>query len=77
MAYRYVGDPEKLAKKFIQAIDIPVIVAGSINGYERLDKIDELNPWGFTMGTALFEKNFDKDGTFRDNLKKVVEYLKK
>ena len=75
LAYRYVGDPEKLAEKFIQAIDIPVIIAGSINCYERLDKINELNPWGFTMGTALFEKNFDKDGTFKENLKKVIDYL--
>lgn len=77
LAYRYVGDPEELAEKFIQAIDIPVIIAGSINGYERLDKINELNPWGFTMGTALFKKNFYKDGTFKDNLKKVINYLNK
>ena len=77
LAYRYVGDPEKLPEKFIQAIDIPVIIAGSINCYERLDKINELNPWGFTMGTALFEKNFDKDGTFKENLKKVIDYLNK
>jgi len=77
LAYRYVGDPEELAEKFIQAIDIPIIIAGSINGYERLDKINELNPWGFTMGTALFKKNFDKDGTFKDNLRKVIDYLNK
>jgi hypothetical protein len=77
LAYRYIGDPEEIAKKFIQAIDIPVIIAGSINSYERLDKINELNPWGFTMGTALFKKNFDKDGTFKDNLKKVIDYLNK
>ena len=77
LAYRYVGDPEELAEKFIQAIDIPVIIAGSINSYERLDKINELNPWGFTMGTALFKKNFDKDGTFKDNLKNVIDYLNK
>ena len=77
LAYRYVGDPEELAEKFIQAIDIPVIIAGSINSYERLDKINELNPWGFTMGTALFKKNFDKGGTFKDNLKNVIDYLNK
>lgn len=77
LAYRYVGDPEKLAEKFIKAIDIPVIIAGSINSYERLNKIKELNPWGFTMGTALFKKDFDKDGTFKDNLKNVVDYLNK
>ena len=77
LAYRYIGDPEELAEKFIQGIDIPVIIAGSINSYERLDKINELNPWGFTMGTALFKKNFDKNGTFKDNLKEVIDYLNK
>jgi hypothetical protein len=35
-----------------------------------------MNPWGFTMGSALFNKNFVKNGTFRENLQHVVNYIK-
>jgi len=38
--------------------------------------VKEMNPWTFTMGSALFTKNFVKDGSFRDNLKYVVDFLK-
>ena len=35
----------------------------------------DIGPWGFTMGSALFTKNFVKDGSFRDNLKAVADYM--
>ena len=38
--------------------------------------VKQMNPWAFTMGSALFTKNFVKDGSFRDNLVHVVEFLK-
>ena len=44
LAYRYTGDPEELAQKFIEEINLPVIIAGSINSFERLEKVKELNP---------------------------------
>ena len=50
--------------------------AGSIGSEERMKLVKEMNPWTFTMGSALFTKNFVKDGSFRDNLKYVVDFLK-
>lgn len=75
LAYRFTGDPVKLIKRFIKEVSLPTVIAGSINDFGRMDFMHEVNPFGFTMGSALFNKNFSKDGTFRDNLKVVADYL--
>jgi len=75
LAYRFTGDPVELIKQFTSRVSLPTVIAGSINDFQRLDFMKELNPFGFTMGSALFTRNFAKDGTFRDNLKIVADYL--
>lgn len=76
LAYRHVDDPVALLKRFLKEVDFPTVVAGSIDTYERIDFMHELNAYGITMGSALFNKKFVKDGSFRDNLAKVAEYMK-
>ena len=75
LAYRFVEDAEKLAQQFIKSIKIPVVLAGSINSFDRLDKIKQYNPWGFTIGTAFFDKKFVKSGSFKEQIIKVLSYL--
>ena len=76
LAYRHVVDGEKLAREFCAAIDAKVTIAGSISSFERIDTMFDIGPWAFTMGSALFTKNFVPDGSFRDNLSAVAEYMK-
>jgi len=75
LAYRYVEDAEKLAQQFIEAIKSPVVLAGSINSFDRLDKIKQLNPWGFTIGSAFFDKIFVKDGSFKEQIISILSYI--
>lgn len=76
VAYRYVdGDPVQLAKQVVAAAKTPVIVAGSIASEERIRIINDINPYAFTMGSALFDQRFVPGGDFRSNLKKVVEIM--
>ncbi|MBU4602718.1 hypothetical protein KKA86_06425 [bacterium] len=75
LAYRYVEDAEKLAQQFIKAIKIPVVLAGSINSLDRLDKIKEYNPWGFTIGSAFFDKIFVKGGSFKEQISRVLSCI--
>ena len=75
LAYRHVVDGEKLAREFCAAVDAKMCIAGSISNYERIDVMFDIAPWGFTMGSALFTKNFVPDGSFRDNLKAVADYM--
>ena len=76
LAYRFTGDPVELIKRFSREVDLPTVIAGSINDFRRMDFMKAINPFGFTMGSALFTKNFLKDGSFRDNLAVVADYLK-
>jgi len=64
-----------LVKAYCQAIQQPVVIAGSINSYDRLNFIHSINPWGFTIGSALFEKKFALGEDFRSNLIKVNDHL--
>lgn len=77
LAYRFVGDPVELIRKYFKEVDHPTCIAGSIDTFARLDFMAEINPASFTMGTALFNKRFVPEGSFRDNLKAVVDYIKK
>ncbi|MGX8709525.1 MAG: hypothetical protein ACQGTM_04685 [bacterium] len=75
LAYRHVVDGQKLAYEFCAAIDAKICIAGSISSYERIDVMYDVGPWGFTMGSALFDKKFVPEGDFRANLKAVSDYM--
>lgn len=77
LAYRFTGDAVDLIKRFTKEVDLPTVIAGSISDFARLDFMKEINPFGFTMGSALFNKNFVKNGSFSENLQVVVDYLHK
>lgn len=77
LAYRHVIDGEKLAYDFCKAVDAQICIAGSINSFKRIDTMFDIGPWTFTMGSALFTKNFVPEGSFRDNLVAVAEYMAK
>lgn len=76
LAYRH-KQGQQLAYEFCKAVDASVVIAGSINSYERLDIMKDLSPFAFTMGTALFDGDFDKSLGFKDNLSLVIDYMNK
>lgn len=78
LGYRYVdGDPNVLSAAFIKAASLPTVLAGSIGSEARMLLVKQMDPAYFTMGSALFTKNFVADGSFRDNLQAVVDFLQK
>lgn len=78
-SYRYTdGDPVELTKAVVDAVGgDKVCIAGSIGNTERMDAMKEAGVAEYTMGSALFNANFVKDGTFRENLEFVLDYLNK
>jgi hypothetical protein len=74
--YKYPDKIDALIKACVSEVKAPVVSAGSINSYERLQATIDQNVWGFTIGGAFFEKKFVPEGTYRDNVKAVVDYLK-
>lgn len=75
LGYRYTGDPVKLNNAFVQAIEAPVCLAGSVDSYERLDEVIEANPWAFTVGSAFFDEKFGTD--FHKQINNVCNYMEK
>lgn len=78
-SYRYTdGDPLELTKAVVKAVGADkVCIAGSIGNTERMDEMKEAGVAEYTMGSALFQANFVKDGTFQENLEFVLNYLGK
>ncbi|GAB7536409.1 4-hydroxythreonine-4-phosphate dehydrogenase [Burkholderia sp. 3C] len=62
LAYRFTGkgDPAELTRRVTQAVTVPVIAAGSIDGEARVKAMIEAQTWGFTVGSALFQGTFVK-----------------
>ena len=73
LAYRYTGDPLELGGRFLEAVDAPVCLAGSIDSFKRLDDVKRLNPWAFTIGSAFFENKFGS--AFSDQINRVCDYI--
>ena len=74
LAYRYNGDVEKLIEK-VSAVGLPMIVAGSIDSYERVSKMKEMGIWAFTIGGAIFDKKFVSNGSLKDNINAVLKAI--
>jgi len=74
LAYRYNGDVETVIEK-VRAIGLPMIVAGSIDSYERVRKMKDMDIWAFTIGGAIFDKKFVSNGSLKDNINAVLKAI--
>jgi hypothetical protein len=75
LTYRYIGDATRLLGEVVGATSAPVVSAGSIASFDRILEVWRAGAWGFTIGTAFFEKRFIQDGTFEDNIMAVWNWL--
>ena len=72
LAYRFSGDVEALIAAVVQAVEVPVIAAGSIASQERIRIVAELGVWGFTVGSAVFANAFERG---EPNLRGQIEAI--
>jgi len=75
LTYRYSGDAAHLLKKVVKATQVPIVSAGSIATFERITEVWDSGAWGFTIGSAFFEKQFVPDGSFEENVLAVCNWL--
>ena len=75
LTYRYAGDAAHLLKKVVKATQVPIVSAGSIATFERITEVWDSGAWGFTIGSAFFEKQFVPDGSFEENVFAVCNWL--
>ena len=77
LSYRYAGDAPLLLREVVKATTVPLVSAGSIDSYKRLAEVWQAGVWGFTIGSALFDRKFVPDGSFLDNTLVVCDWLAK
>jgi hypothetical protein len=76
LTYRYNGNAPVLLSQVVQSTKVPVISAGSIASFERINEVWDTGAWGFTIGSAFFEKKFVPDGSFEQNVLSVCNWLR-
>ena len=77
LAYRNKDKPVEIISQLVKKLDIPVVVAGSVNDFARIDEVKGLDPWAFTIGGAFFEQKFVPGKDFKAQLVAVAEHLRK
>ena len=76
LTYRYNGQASRLLEQVVQATNIPIVSAGSIASFERINEVWEAGAWGFTIGSAFFDQQFVPDSSFEQNVLAVCNWLK-
>ena len=64
-----------MAREFVEKIHKPIIVTGSIGNDERLAFVKSLKPWGFTIGSALFDDSFGHFEKIADKIDAILGKL--
>ena len=77
LTYRYTGDAVQLLREVVAAVHIPLVSAGSIASFERIVEVRRAGAWGFTIGSAFFERAFVPAGSFNDNVMAVADWLER
>jgi len=72
LAYRHKENPEELMERVIEALEIPVIVAGSVNTLDRIRRVISAGASAFTIGTAIFDTAIVPSGSLEDQVVAVV-----
>jgi hypothetical protein len=76
LTYRYNGEASRLLKQVVQSTRIPVISAGSIASFARINEVWDSGAWGFTIGSAFFDRQFVPNGSFEENVLAVCNWLR-
>jgi hypothetical protein len=75
LTYRYNGEATHLLKQVVEATQVPVVSAGSIASFERINEVWDTGAWGFTIGSAFFDRKFVPNGSFEENVLAVCNWL--
>ncbi len=75
LTYRYTGEAADLLTAVVEATSVPVVCAGGIGTYEQIGEVVDSKAWGFTVGSAFFEERFVPDGSFRENVTNVWDWM--
>ena len=73
VAYRYGNEEDTgyLISRCVAELTVPLILAGSINSWTRLEETKSYGLWAFTIGSAFFDRKFASDGSVSEQIMAV------
>jgi hypothetical protein len=74
LLYRYSGNQKKLLEA-TKDLKSPLIVAGNVATFEQVEELKQNAVWAFTIGGAILERSFVKNGTAKDQIQAVLKAL--
>lgn len=75
LLYRYTGNVNLLLDRVNETLKIPLIVAGSIDNFEKIDQMKKKKVWAFTIGGAILEKKFAPEKNIKEQVTAVLKQL--
>ena len=75
LLYRYTGNVNLLLDRATDTLKIPLIVAGSIDDFEKIGQMKRKNVWAFTIGGAILEKKFAPGKNIKEQVTAVLNLL--
>jgi hypothetical protein len=77
LLYRYTGDQNKLLDRVARELNLPIIVAGSVDSFEKIKNLADRKIWAFTIGGAVLERKIASKQTIKEEVEAVLNFLKK
>jgi len=74
LLYRYTENQKKLLAA-TKALKAPLIVAGNIANFEQISELKQNKIWAFTIGGAVLEKKFVKNGSTKEQIQAVLKAI--
>ena len=75
LLYRYTGDINLLLERIVETLSIHMIVAGSIDNFEKIDQLKRKGVFAFTIGGAILEKKFAPRTSIKEQITAVLNRL--
>lgn len=75
LAYRYDGDVQKLIEAVQASTDLPIVIAGNVDSYDRIREMKRLGVWAYTIGGAIMEKRFLPGKDEADQIKAILSEM--
>jgi hypothetical protein len=75
LLYRYAGDVDILLDKLVRSLHVPIMPAGNIDSFERIDRVKQKGVWAFTIGGAIIERKFIPGKGIKEQVESVINRL--
>ncbi|MEM3670056.1 MAG: hypothetical protein QW737_05955 [Nitrososphaerota archaeon] len=76
LLYRYTGDQKALLEKVVKELRLPILGAGSIDNFQKIQELVKRNIWAFTIGGAILERKMASKKTVREEIIAVLDFIK-